>query len=117
MIYEERFSHMDYDPSNEEHQQIMNYLIEEGAAFLDGIDEDGEAIYKFDMDVLEEIMPELHAVMEEDVNQVLVDLYQKGLIEVSYDENLNALMDISEQGKVALMEAGFNFDEKDEFEL
>ena len=92
----------------------MEYLISEGAAILDGIDENGEPIYKFDMDVLEEVMPELHAVMQEDMDQVLVDLYQKGLIEVSYDENLNALMSISEQGKIALMQAGFDLDDLEE---
>ena len=107
---------MEYNPSDEEHQEIMEYLISEGAAILDGIDENGEPIYKFDMDVLEEVMPELHAVMQEDMDQVLVDLYQKGLIEVSYDENLNALMSISEQGKVALLEAGFDLDDNEDTE-
>ena len=105
---------MEYDPSDEEHQAIMEYLISEGAATLEGIDEDGEAIYQFDMEILEEVMPELHAVMQEDMDQVLVDLYQKGLIEVSYDEELNAIMSISEQGKIALTEAGFNLDDSEE---
>lgn len=104
---------MEYNPSDEEHREIMEYLLSEGAAILEGIDEDGEPIYKFDMDVLEEVMPELHAAMQEDMDQVLVDLYQRGLIDVSYDENLNALMSISEQGKVALIEAGFSLDEED----
>jgi len=107
---------LEYNPSDEEHQEIMEYLISEGAAILDGIDENGEPIYKFDMDVLEEVMPELHAVMQQDMDQVLVDLYQQGLIEVSYDENLNALMSISEQGKVALLEAGFDLDENEDTE-
>jgi hypothetical protein len=104
---------LEYNPSDEEHREIMEYLLSEGAAILEGIDEDGEPIYKFDMDVLEEVMPELHAAMQEDMDQVLVDLYQRGLIDVSYDENLNALMSISEQGKVALIEAGFSLDEED----
>jgi len=107
---------LEYDPSNEEHQEIMEHLISEGAAILDGLDENGEPIYKFDMDILEEIMPELHAVMQEDMDQVLVDLYQKGLIDVSYDENLNAMMVISEQGKVALIEAGFDLNDDQDIE-
>jgi len=105
---------LEYNPSDEEHREIMEYLISEGAAILDGIDEDGEPIYRFDMDVLEEVMPELHAAMQQDMDQVLVDLYQKGLIEVSYDENLNALMSISEQGKIALTEAGFDLDDSED---
>jgi hypothetical protein len=105
---------MEYDPSNEEHQAIMEYLIAEGAANFDGIDEDGEPIYVFDMDVLEDVMPELHAVMQEDIDKELINLYQKGLIEVSYDEDLNAIMNISEQGKIALEEAGFAIDESED---
>jgi hypothetical protein len=105
---------MEYDPSNEEHQAIMEYLIAEGAANFDGIDEDGEPIYVFDMDVLEDVMPELHAVMQEDIDKELINLYQKGLIEVSYDEDLNAIMNISEQGKIALAEAGFAIDESED---
>ena len=102
---------MEYDPSNEEHKEIMEYLLSEGAAILEGIDEDGEPVYMFDMEILEEVMPELHAVMQEDMDQVLVDLYQKGLIDVSYDENLNAIIAISEEGKRSLIEAGFNLNE------
>lgn len=105
---------MEYNPSDEEHMQIMEYLVAEGAAFFEGLDEDGEAIYMFDMDVLEEVMPELHAVMQEDMDQVLVDLFQKGLIDISYDEDLNALMTVSEQGKLALIEAGFNLNNNQE---
>jgi hypothetical protein len=37
---------LEYNPSDEEHQEIMEYLISEGAAILEGIDENGEAIYK-----------------------------------------------------------------------
>jgi len=107
---------LEYDPSDENHREIMEYLISEGAAILEGIDEEGEPIYMFDMDTLEEVMPELHAVMQEDMDQVLVDLYQKGLIDVSYDEDLNAIMSISEEGKIALTEAGFDLNNQEDTE-
>jgi hypothetical protein len=105
---------MEYDPLNEEHREIMEYLLEEGAAKFEGLDDDGEPIYSFDMEILEEVMPELHQVMQDDMDSVLVDLYQKGLIEVEYDENLNAKMNISEQGKIALLDAGFDLDSSEE---
>ena len=104
---------MEYDPSDEEHRQIMDYLVEEGAAIFDGIDEDGEPIYKFDMNVLEEISPELYQAMMDDMDKVLIELYQKGLIEISYDEDLNASMSVSPEGRIALLEAGFDMDEYD----
>jgi hypothetical protein len=108
---------LEYDPSNEEHARIMDYLVNEGAAILDGVDEDGEPIYMFDMEVLEEVMPDLHQVMVDDMDKVLIDLYQEGLIDVSYDEDLNAQMSISEEGKARLIEQGFDLDgsAEDEF--
>jgi hypothetical protein len=102
---------MEYDPSDEEHRKIMEHLVEEGAAIFDGIDEDGEPIYKFDLDVLEEVSPELYQVMMDDMDEILLDLYKKGLIEISYDEELNAQMSISPEGREALVQAGFDMDE------
>jgi len=104
---------MDYDPSNEDHLEIMQYLMAEGAAMFDGYDDEGEPIYKFDMEILEEVMPELHQAMKDDLDQILLDLFQEGLLDVVYDENLNAQFDISEAGKIALMQSGFDIDDID----
>ena len=108
---------MNYDPSDDEHREIMEYLLSEGAAFLDGFDDDGEVMYGFDMEVLEEIMPELHQALQNDIDQELLDLFEKGLLEVSYDEELNATFEISEEGKKVLSEAGFEFDDSEEDEF
>lgn len=105
---------MDYNPSDDEHREIMEYLISEGAAFFDGVDEDGEAIYGFDMDILEEVSPELYQVLIDDVDKELLILFEKGLLEVSYDEELNATFEISEEGKKTLLEAGFAIDDSEE---
>jgi hypothetical protein len=105
---------MEFDPSDEEHTRIMEYLVSEGAAMIDGVTDDGEITYKFDMDMLEEIMPDLHQVLIDDMDELLIDLYKRGLIEISYDENLNAEMSISEEGKIALIEAGFDLSSEEE---
>jgi hypothetical protein len=105
---------MDYNPSDEEHRQIMDYLVSEGAAIYDGNDEDGEPMYRFDMELLEEVMPDLHQALVNDIDSLLVDLYLKDLIEVSYDEELNAQMTITEEGKQILTESGFDLDGSEE---
>jgi hypothetical protein len=105
---------MQYDPSDDEHRELMEYLLSEGAAFFDGFDEDGEAVYGFDMDVLEEVMPELHQVLQNDIDEELLDLFKQGLIEVSYDEELNANFIISEEGKRILSKNGFDFNNSEE---
>ena len=105
---------MEYDPSDEHHEEIMEYLISEEAAILDGYDEDGEPIYRFDMDVLEEVMPDLYQVLIDEMDQELIDLFQRGLIDVSYDEELNAHMTVTEEGREALIRAGFDLDDSEE---
>ena len=107
---------MESNLSPEDHEELMQYLVSEGAAILDGISEDGEPIYKFDMDVLEEVMPELHQALVDQMDQTLVDLYQKGLVQVSYDENLNAMITVSEEGRRLMIEAGFSMDDLQEIE-
>lgn len=104
---------MEYDYSNEEHRGLMEYLLEEGAAILDGLDEDGQPVYKFDMEILEEVMPELYQVLTDDMDAILLDLFQKDLIEVSYDENLNANMKMSLEAIEALEQAGFDLSGED----
>ena len=108
---------MDYDSSDERHNEIMEYLLSEGAAIWDGLDEDGEPVYKFDMDVLEEVMPDLHQVMMDDLDNELIELYKSGMIEVSYDEELNAHMTVSEEGKIVLSELGYDFNDSEEDEF
>jgi Tfp pilus assembly ATPase PilU len=108
---------MDYDSSDENHQELMEYLVSEGAAIIDGIDDNGEAIYRFDMEILEEVMPELHQVLVQDMDNILIDLYQKDLIEVSYDENLNAHMTVSEEGKRILEENGFDMSDSEDYDF
>ena len=105
---------LEYDPSDEEHREIMEYLISEGAAEFDGVDEDGEPIYKFDMEMLEEVMPDLYQVMQDDMDNTLVELFNRGLLDVSYDENLNAMISLSEEAKASLIKEGFSFEDEEE---
>lgn len=107
---------MESNLSPEDHEELMQYLVSEGAAIFSGMSEDGEPIYRFDLDVLEEVMPELHQALVDDMDKTLIDLYQKGLVEVSYDEELNAQISVSEEAKRLMIEAGFDFDNLEEDE-
>lgn len=105
---------MEYDPNDENHAEIMAWLVAEDAAIFAGFDESGEPIYNFDMDILEEIAPEIYAQMQQDIDEILVDLYKKDLVEITYDEDLNALIFISDEGKAILESAGFDLDDSEE---
>jgi hypothetical protein len=83
----------------------MAYYIEIGAIELEGVDENGEIIYQI-TELAQELAPELWAAHEEYVNDSMIDLYQRGLVEIEYDENLEATFKISPEGIQAVKEYG-----------
>jgi hypothetical protein len=101
----EEFNSFDHEHA----EQVIEYLIEIGAASWDGMDEDGERMFTFNMDIIQEEIPELYEVIMKDLDATMMELYQKGLAELEYDEELNAHFKISEEGKDLLTEFGFDF--------
>jgi hypothetical protein len=97
------------DLSDEETEEIIQFLVENGAAEWNGFDEFGEKMFKFNLEVLKEIMPMLHQQIIEDLDNTLLDLFEKGLVEVEYDENLEATFYVSEDGKKALKDLGMDY--------
>jgi len=90
-------------------EQVMGYLIQVGAASWDGMDDFGERIFKFNMPLLQEIMPELYDQIMEDIDEVMLELYEKDLVQVEYNEDLEAKFIISEEGRKELAKYGFDY--------
>lgn len=86
-----------FDKDNND--EIIAYLEEEGAVIWDGVDETGEAVFKFNLERLKEVMPPLYDEIMADIDEDLMKLYKEGLVELEYDENLNAMFKISEKGR------------------
>ena len=83
----------------------LEYYMSIGAVELAGVDPTGEFIYKV-TDLAMELAPELWTAHEEYVDQSLVDLYEQGLLNVSYDENLVATIELTEEGKEIAKQMG-----------
>jgi predicted transcriptional regulator len=83
----------------------LEYYISIGAVELAGVDETGEFIYKI-TELASEVAPELWDAHEEYVDKSLMDLYEKGLVNVSYDENLEATLELTEEGKKIAKQMG-----------
>jgi len=92
---------------NDEENKVFNHLIESGALELYGMTEKGELTFRFNLEILEEVMPELYYDMRNDFNNLLEDLNNKGLIEITYDEEFNPKYNISEEAKKIIEESGF----------
>lgn len=83
----------------------LEYYLEIGAVSLEGMDENGELIYSISKDA-ETLAPELFRSHTEYVDRSLMELYELGLAEVEYDENLEATIHISPEGQKIAREKG-----------
>jgi len=98
----------------DESDEKLAYYLEVGAVSLEGMDENGEMIYSI-TELAKEIAPELWQSHIEYVDKSLMELYEQGLVEVEYDENLEATLHLTDEGhRVAkekgLVEMDFNRD-------
>ena len=98
--------------TDEETEFVIQYLVDHGAAEWDGMDQYGEHMFRFNMDVLAKVMPDLWQQIMNDVDQTLLDLFEAGLANVEYDENLEATISLTEDGEEALKALGIDFPEK-----
>lgn len=96
----------EFNLSEEDFEHLMAYYIEVGAVIVQGIDPDGNFVYKI-TDIAKEVAPELWAMHHEMVDDALLELFEKDLIEVEYDEELNANLKISEEAKKIMQQKGY----------
>ena len=69
------------------------------------MDESGEMIYSISENA-KELAPELWQSHLDYVDKSLLELYEAGLVEIEYDENLQATIHISPEGKKIAREKG-----------
>lgn len=80
----------DFDPEREAGiEAYLTYLLSVGA-LQERINEKGEIIYNQNPEILKQISPLLYEHFMKEVDEALIELYKNGLVEVEYDENLQA---------------------------
>jgi hypothetical protein len=87
--------------------KIIGYLEDQGAISWDGLAEDGQAVFRFNLERLKEVMPEMYDEIMSDIDSDLMMLYEEGLVEIEYDEDLNAMFRATEKGRKWAEELGF----------
>lgn len=91
----------------DEASDLFNHYVAIGAIELDGVAEDGEFMYKVN-DIAKEIAPELWETHTALVDETIMELYKKDLIEIEYDEELNASVRLTDGGIKVLRESGYD---------
>jgi hypothetical protein len=89
----------------EDKENIIQHYIEIGAVEISGIDESGEFIFTI-TPLAQEVAPDLWYAHQENVENILLNLFEKGLLNISYDEDLNAHIELTEEGKFIAKQNG-----------
>ena len=92
------------DEERDEDMELEHYL-EIGAITIEGVDEKGEWIFAIH-EKAKEIAPELWEAHIRYVDENLLKLYEKGLMQVEYNENLEAMLHLSPEGQKLAKEMG-----------
>lgn len=91
---------------DEEYLERLKHYIEIGAIREAGIDQNGEIIFEIDEEHTKELAPELWEAHMEYIDNSFLELYKDGLVEVEYDEELNAIMHLTKEGYNIALEKG-----------
>ena len=89
-----------------EPDERLDYYLSIGVVELSGVSEDGEFIYSVNEEMAREFAPELWDAHTKHIDKALIELYKKGFMKVSYDENLQADISLSPEGVKAAKELG-----------
>ena len=83
----------------------LAYYLEIGAVSFEGVDENGEIIYSIS-DSAKELAPELWQSHIDYVDKSLMELYEQGLVEIEYNEKLEATIHLTPEGHMVAKEKG-----------
>jgi len=93
------------DEEEDKFQMDLAYYMEIGAVNLVGMDETGQAVYEI-TEIAKEIAPELWEAHIDYVDRSLTELFEAGLINVEYNEDLEAIIHMTPEGYQAAKEYG-----------
>jgi hypothetical protein len=91
--------------NEEENDARIAYYLEIGAISFEGVDESGEIIYSIS-DSAKELAPDLWQSHIDYVDKSLIELYEQGLVEIEYNEKLEATIHITPEGQKIAKEKG-----------
>jgi membrane protease subunit (stomatin/prohibitin family) len=86
-------------------ERSLQHYLDIGAVEIVGIEEDGEFIFKLTSKA-KEVAPELWEAHQENIDAMLLELYDKGLLSVSYNEDLEATIELTEAGHLVAKQYG-----------
>jgi beta-galactosidase beta subunit len=106
------------DFDEEEMMNKIQHYIDIGAIRIAGFTEDGEAIFELNEYTTKDLAPELWEAHEQYIDAELLDLLDNDLMQVEYDEDLNATFNFTLEGyEIAKSKGIIPLDTIEDFDL
>jgi len=106
------------DFDEEEMMNRIQHYIDIGAIRIAGFTEDGEAIFELNENTTRDLAPELWEAHEQYIDAELLDLLDNDLMQVEYDEELNATFNFTLEGyEIAKSKGIIPLDTIEDFDL
>jgi hypothetical protein len=71
-----------------EEEAFVAMLIDWGALYVGGVDDDGNELYFMDAEIMKEVCRPFYDMWMADIDKGLLELYELGLLDVTYNEQL-----------------------------
>ena len=71
-----------------EEEAFVAMLLDYGALYIGGINDDGDQLYFMDAKIMKEVCRPFYDMWMADIDDGLLELYTLGLLDVTYNENL-----------------------------
>ena len=94
-------------PEDKNDDDMLAYYLEIGVVNLEGMDKNWEMIYSINQELARDLAPELWQSHVDYVDKSLIELYEAGLVEIEYDEDLQAILHLSPEGQKVVVETGY----------
>lgn len=88
-----------------EAEDSLSKYLEIGAVEIVGVQDDGDFIFTI-TPAAEYLAPELWQAHHDYVEDMMLDLFEKGLLNISYDEDLNSYIELTEEGRFVARQHG-----------
>lgn len=85
--------------------EAISYYLEIGALEIAGVEDDGEFILSVTK-LAKDLAPELWNAHIAYVDEMLIEMFEKGLINVTYNEDLQAHIELTDNGRQILVDYG-----------
>ena len=92
-------------------ESMMSDLEDQGVFEWVGMAEDGDRILAPNLERMKEVVPDMYNMMIGEMEEAMFALYERGLVEIEYDENLRPGFRISEEGLDIIRQFGFDIGE------